>query len=193
MAVAEYAPFRSQAAGFVSFARSSTMNAVVLAVALMLVLSLCRVHVVLALIIGAVVGGLFGGLGLEGLSRPSTAASAAAPRWPCRTPCSAPSPWPSLARPMRWPTRSWRCSAGTTSRARAPVRSDSGRPAALRGGILAEYPADPHRLHPAAGAAAALCAEQAADRPAIDRLRHHLRPDHPVHVPAGGLRQHLPQ
>lgn len=42
------------------------MNAVVLAVALMLVLSLCRVHVVLALIIGAVVGGLFGGLGLEG-------------------------------------------------------------------------------------------------------------------------------
>ena len=42
------------------------MNAVVLAVGLMLVLSLCRVHVVLALIIGAVVGGLFGGLGLEG-------------------------------------------------------------------------------------------------------------------------------
>ncbi len=32
------------------------MNAVVLAVGLMLVLSLCRVHVVLALIIGAVVG-----------------------------------------------------------------------------------------------------------------------------------------
>lgn len=42
------------------------MNAVVLAVGVMLVLSLCRVHVVLALIIGAVVGGLFGGLGLEG-------------------------------------------------------------------------------------------------------------------------------
>ncbi|MDI7132676.1 sodium:proton antiporter, partial [Pseudomonas aeruginosa] len=42
------------------------MNAVVLAVALILVLSLCRVHVVLGLIIGAVGGGLFGGLWLEG-------------------------------------------------------------------------------------------------------------------------------
>ena len=41
------------------------MNAVVAAVAVMLVLSLCRVHVVVALIIGAIVGGLMGGLGLE--------------------------------------------------------------------------------------------------------------------------------
>lgn len=41
------------------------MNAVVAAVAVMLALSLCRVHVVVALIIGAVVGGLLGGLGLE--------------------------------------------------------------------------------------------------------------------------------
>lgn len=41
------------------------MNAVVAAVAVMLILSLCRVHVVVALIIGAVVGGLLGGLGLE--------------------------------------------------------------------------------------------------------------------------------
>ena len=41
------------------------MNAVVAAVAVMLGLSLCRVHVVVALIIGAVVGGLLGGLGLE--------------------------------------------------------------------------------------------------------------------------------
>ncbi|NLD14550.1 MAG: Na+/H+ antiporter family protein [Gammaproteobacteria bacterium] len=38
------------------------MNAVVIAVALMLVLSLCRVHVVVALIIGAMTGGLLGGL-----------------------------------------------------------------------------------------------------------------------------------
>lgn len=41
------------------------MNAVVIAVALMLVLSLLRVHVVVSLIIGAVAGGLLGGLGME--------------------------------------------------------------------------------------------------------------------------------
>src|SRR5690554_2444703 len=41
------------------------MNAVVVAVALMLVLSLLRVHVVVSLIIGAVAGGLLGGLGVE--------------------------------------------------------------------------------------------------------------------------------
>tara|TARA_R110000796_G_scaffold234450_2_gene353246 strand:- start:41214 stop:42533 length:1320 start_codon:yes stop_codon:yes gene_type:complete len=41
------------------------MNAVIAAVTVMLALSLCRVHVVVALIIGAVVGGLMGGLGLE--------------------------------------------------------------------------------------------------------------------------------
>src|SRR5699024_3252349 len=41
------------------------MNAVVMAVALMLVLSLCRVHVVVALIVGAVAGGLLGGLSIE--------------------------------------------------------------------------------------------------------------------------------
>lgn len=42
------------------------MNAVVAAVGIMLVLSLCRVHVVVALIVGALAGGLLGGLGLEG-------------------------------------------------------------------------------------------------------------------------------
>ena len=42
------------------------MNAVVVAVGLMLVLSLARVHVVVAMIAGAVAGGLVGGLGLEG-------------------------------------------------------------------------------------------------------------------------------
>lgn len=41
------------------------MNAVVIAVALMLVLSLLRVHVVVSLIIGAVTGGLIAGLGIE--------------------------------------------------------------------------------------------------------------------------------
>lgn len=41
------------------------MNSVVIAVALMLVLSLCRVHVVVALIVGALAGGLFGGMGLK--------------------------------------------------------------------------------------------------------------------------------
>lgn len=42
------------------------MNAVIAAVAVMLILSLCRVHVVVALIIGALTGGLLGGLGVEG-------------------------------------------------------------------------------------------------------------------------------
>lgn len=42
------------------------MNAVVAAVGIMLILSLCRVHVVVALIIGALAGGLVGGLGMEG-------------------------------------------------------------------------------------------------------------------------------
>ena len=41
------------------------MNAVIAAVGIMLVLSLSRVHVVIALIVGALVGGLFGGLGIE--------------------------------------------------------------------------------------------------------------------------------
>ncbi len=40
------------------------MNAVVIAVLLMLVLSLLRVNIVIALIIGALSGGLTGGLGL---------------------------------------------------------------------------------------------------------------------------------
>ena len=42
------------------------MNAVIVAVGIMLVLSLCRVHVVVSLIIGALSGGLIGGLGLKG-------------------------------------------------------------------------------------------------------------------------------
>ncbi|MBD3658568.1 Na+/H+ antiporter family protein [Marinobacter sp.] len=41
------------------------MNAVVAAVAIMLVLSLCRIHVVVALIIGAISGGLVAGLSLD--------------------------------------------------------------------------------------------------------------------------------
>ncbi|WP_170845956.1 MULTISPECIES: Na+/H+ antiporter family protein [unclassified Pseudomonas] len=41
------------------------MNAVIAAVGVMLVLSLSRVHVVIALIVGALVGGLVGGLGIE--------------------------------------------------------------------------------------------------------------------------------
>ena len=47
------------------FCWSTRMNAVVAAVAVMLVLSLCRVHVVVALILGALTGGLLGGLGLQ--------------------------------------------------------------------------------------------------------------------------------
>ena len=42
------------------------MNSVLIAVAVMLILALCRVHVVLSLFIGALVGGLLGGLGFDG-------------------------------------------------------------------------------------------------------------------------------
>ncbi|GAB3692056.1 Na+/H+ antiporter family protein [Corynebacterium nasicanis] len=42
------------------------MNAVLIAVLVMLVLAVSRVHVVLALFVGALVGGLLGGLGLDG-------------------------------------------------------------------------------------------------------------------------------
>ena len=41
------------------------INAVIAAVGTMLVLSLSRVHVVIAIIVGALVGGLTGGLGIE--------------------------------------------------------------------------------------------------------------------------------
>ena len=54
------------------------MNAVVAAVAIMLVLSLCRIHVVVALIVGAVAGGLVAGLSLDATL--SIMASAAVPR-----------------------------------------------------------------------------------------------------------------
>lgn len=46
------------------FWRDSSMNAVVVAVLLMLVLSLLRVNIIIALMIGALAGGLTGGLGL---------------------------------------------------------------------------------------------------------------------------------
>lgn len=42
------------------------MNAVILAVSLMLILSLSRVHIVLSLFLGALAGGLWAGLGLQG-------------------------------------------------------------------------------------------------------------------------------
>src|SRR5690606_33689981 len=64
------AGFFSNTCGKCAFFRAkfaeTPMNAVVVAVGIMLVLSLCRVHVVVALIIGALAGGLLGGLGLEG-------------------------------------------------------------------------------------------------------------------------------
>ena len=48
------------------------MNAVVLAVLVMLVLSAARVHVVLNLVIGAFVGGLAAGLPLADITNPAT-------------------------------------------------------------------------------------------------------------------------
>lgn len=45
-----------------AFTKVFLMNSVLIAVAVMLILALCRVHVVLSLFIGALVGGLLGGL-----------------------------------------------------------------------------------------------------------------------------------
>ncbi|MCY1178583.1 hypothetical protein D9M73_189400 [compost metagenome] len=67
------------------------------------------------------------------------------------------------------------------------------RLAVAGGDFLAEHSADPHCVHSPAGAAAALCADQAADRPAPGGLRDDLWFDHALHVPAGGFWQHLPQ
>ncbi|MDN5570452.1 MAG: TRAP transporter large permease subunit, partial [Propionibacteriaceae bacterium] len=52
------------------------MNAVVVAVLVMLVLSFARVHVVMALIIGSIVGGLLAGLGIEATMASFTAGMA---------------------------------------------------------------------------------------------------------------------
>ena len=49
-----------------AFTKVFLMNSVLIAVAVMLILALCRVHVVLSLFIGALVGGLLGGLGFDG-------------------------------------------------------------------------------------------------------------------------------
>ena len=46
------------------------INAVIAAVGTMLVLSLSRVHVVIAIIVGALVGGLTGGLGAAAIGLP---------------------------------------------------------------------------------------------------------------------------
>ena len=51
--------------------KHDTMNAVIIAVVVMLGLTVARVHVVLALLIGAIVGGLVGGLGMTGPLSPS--------------------------------------------------------------------------------------------------------------------------
>src|SRR5690606_41865936 len=59
-------PLRVSLAVFRAPDRKLPMNAVVLAAGVMLALSLCRVHVVVALIAGAVAGGLAGGMGLDG-------------------------------------------------------------------------------------------------------------------------------
>ncbi|MCY1291109.1 hypothetical protein D9M70_402850 [compost metagenome] len=81
--------------------------------------------------------------------------------------------------------------AARTGRRRGEGVADRADPG--RGDLVAEHPADPHRLHSAADPATALRVRPPAHRPAADRLRHHLWPDHTLHVPASGLRQHLPQ
>ena len=88
------------------------MNAVIAAVGIMLILSLSRVHVVIALIIGALAGGLVGGLGTEGtlkafnsgLGGGATVALSYALLGP------SPSPSPSPGWPTPWPIAPWRWS-----------------------------------------------------------------------------------
>lgn len=58
------------------------MNAVLIAVIVMLALALLRVHVVVALFIGTIVGGLISGMGLDATMVAFRTGSAAAPRLP---------------------------------------------------------------------------------------------------------------
>ena len=95
------------------------MNAVLAAVAIMLVMSLCRIHVVVALIVGALAGGLIGGLGMEGTLAAFTRAWAPVRQWRCPTRCWARLQWRSASPvwPMRCLTVRWPWSANS----RAPV------------------------------------------------------------------------
>ena len=85
------------------------MNAVVAAVAVMLVLSLLRIHVVVALIIGALTGGLIGGMSLEatieafnsGLGGGATVALSYATLARLPSPLANPA-WPTPWRTVRW-------------------------------------------------------------------------------------------
>ena len=133
------------------------MNAVIAAVGIMLVLSLSRVHVVIALIVGALVGGLTGGLGIDatlkafnsGLGGGATVALSYAllgafRRGDCQVrpgPCAGrqgAGDGRPPARQRRWPGQ---------------VAAD--RPAVGGGHRLAEHSADPYRVYSVAGAAAA--------------------------------------
>ncbi|MNQ91465.1 hypothetical protein D3C85_1068480 [compost metagenome] len=67
------------------------------------------------------------------------------------------------------------------------------QPAVGRGNFFAKYPAHPYRFYSAAGTTVAVCADPPANRPAPGGVRHDLRPDHALHVPAGGFCQYLPQ
>ncbi len=84
------------------------MNAVIAAVGIMLILSLSRVHVVIALIVGALAGGLVGAghrRYAQGLQRRPRRRGHGSPVLHCW----APLPWlsPSPAWPMPWPTAPW--------------------------------------------------------------------------------------
>src|SRR5690606_370470 len=63
--MARHCPLWVSLAVILTHDRKLPMNAVVLAVGLMLTLRLCRVHDAVALLVGAVAGGLAGGLSLD--------------------------------------------------------------------------------------------------------------------------------
>ncbi len=171
------------------------MNAVIAAVGIMLILSLSRVHVVIALIVGALVGGLTGGLGIDatlkafnnGLGGGATVALSYALLGAFAVAIAKSGLAHALADKA----------LAMVDRQRA---NGGGNVKWLLIGLLwvvaiasQNIFADSYRLYSVAGSASSLCADQAATGPSIDCLCHHLWFDHAVHVPARGLRQHLPQ
>ena len=153
------------------------MNAVVIAVALMLVLSLLRVHVVVSLIIGAVAGGLLAGLGIEstlaafnkGLGGGATVALSYALLGAFAVAISKSGVANALAEKIL---------------KMIGQKEGKGTEAV---NFFTKYSADSYRLYSAAGATAAICDGPFTAGSPLSGLCVDVRFDYPLHVFAGGL------